>query len=96
VEFELRQNYPNPFNPNTMIEYSLAQSGEVTLEILNMLGEKIATLRNEKQAAGNYLLSWNGKDRLGNEIASGIYFYRLTIKSKNFNHSFSRKMVKLQ
>jgi bacillopeptidase F (M6 metalloprotease family) len=95
-EFELRQNYPNPFNPNTMIEYNLAQSGEVTLEILNMLGEKIATLRNEKQAAGNYSLSWNGKDKLGNEVASGIYFYRLIIKGKNFNHSFSRKMVKLQ
>ncbi|MCI0494281.1 T9SS type A sorting domain-containing protein, partial [candidate division KSB1 bacterium] len=95
-EFELRQNYPNPFNPNTMIEYNLAQSGEVKLEILNMLGEKIATLRNEKQAAGNYSLSWNGKDKLGNEVASGIYFYRLIIKGKNFNHSFSRKMVKLQ
>lgn len=94
--FELRQNYPNPFNPATTIEYSLPQPGEVTLSIVNLLGEQLIALVDERQAAGSYSLAWNGKDKDGNEVASGIYFYRFTVKGKNFNHSFSRKMVKLQ
>jgi hypothetical protein len=94
--FELDQNYPNPFNPETRIQYRLAKAGEVTLEIFNLLGEKVTTLVNEKQKAGAYFTSWQGKDKLGNEATSGVYFYRLMIKDKNFNHSFTRKMVKLQ
>jgi len=93
---ELRPNYPNPFNPATRIPYRLAQTGEVTLEIFNLIGEKLTTLVNEQQAAGSYSVSWNGKNKFGKEVASGIYFYRLMVKGKNFNHTFTRKMVKLQ
>jgi len=94
--FELDQNYPNPFNPETRIQYRLAKAGEVTLEIFNLLGEKVYTLAKEKQTTGTYSVSWQGKDKLDNEVSSGVYFYRLMIKGKNFNRFFTRKMVKLQ
>lgn len=66
------------------------------MAIVNLLGEEIAILLKEKQAAGNYSFSWNGKDKLGNEVASGIYFCRLIFKDKNVQRLMSRKMVKLQ
>ena len=94
--FELGQNFPNPFNPETKIQYHLARAGEVTLEIFNLLGKKIKTLVNEKQAGGTYSVFWQGQDDVNNNVASGVYFYRLMIKGKNFDHSFTRKMVKLQ
>ena len=53
-------------------------------------------LVNEKQDAGFYTVPWNGNDKFGKEVASGVYFYRLLIKVKNFDYTFTRKMVKLQ
>jgi hypothetical protein len=94
--FELGQNFPNPFNPDTKIQYSLAQAGEVRLDIFNLLGEKVATLVNENQNAGFHFVLWQGKDDRNNNVSSGVYFYRLMINEKIFNHSFTRKMVKLQ
>ncbi len=94
--FELEQNYPNPFNAETQIQYRIAQAGEVTLEIFNLLGRKITALINEKQIAGLYSVIWKGKDKFGTEVASGVYFYRLTIKVENLNRSFTKEMVKLQ
>jgi hypothetical protein len=76
-EFELRQNYPNPFNPNTVIEYALPKSAHVTIEIYNLLGQKINVLVDEDQKVGFYRLGWDGKDKDGGELASGIYFYRI-------------------
>ncbi len=96
ITFELGQNFPNPFNPETKMQYSLAQAGEVRLEVFNLLGEKVATLVNEKQNAGFHSILWQGKDDRNNNVSSGVYFYRLIIKGKDFNHSFNRKMVKLQ
>ncbi len=71
--FALHQNYPNPFNPVTTIEYQIAATGNVKLEIFNILGQKVATLVNRRQLPGSYQLVFNGRD-----LASGIYFYRLT------------------
>jgi hypothetical protein len=76
-DFSLSQNYPNPFNPSTVIEYSLPQSAHVTIEIYNLLGQKINILVNEDQKVGFYRLDWDGKDKQGNELASGVYFYRI-------------------
>ncbi|MDW7680883.1 MAG: FlgD immunoglobulin-like domain containing protein, partial [bacterium] len=95
-KFELVQNYPNPFNPQTRIQYQLARPAEVRLEIFNLLGKKVITLVNEKQPAGIHSTSWDGRDATGNQAASGVYFYRLLVKDKGNNHSFTRKMVKLQ
>ncbi len=75
--FELQQNFPNPFNPETVISYSLSRPSPVTLSIYNLLGQEITTLANETQAAGTHSIVWNGRDRDGRPVASGVYFYRL-------------------
>jgi PKD repeat protein len=71
--FSLEQNYPNPFNPATTIKYSIPSSGQVTLKIFDALGEQVALLINEYRQAGNYILSFDGKN-----LSSGVYFYQLT------------------
>jgi len=75
-EFELLQNYPNPFNPATTIRFSLAVGGFVTLKILNLRGQEIATLLHEHLAPGNHETTWHAGDQ-----ASGIYFYILNMKN---------------
>ena len=76
-DFSLSQNYPNPFNPSTVIEYSLPQSAHVIIEIYNLLGQKVNILVDEDQKVGFYRVDWDGKDKQGNELASGVYFYRI-------------------
>jgi hypothetical protein len=76
-EFKLIQNYPNPFNPETTIRFELPRNFHITLEIYNLLGQKIVTLFNGNKATGSYSLKWDGKDQKGNDVASGIYFYKL-------------------
>jgi hypothetical protein len=71
-EFDLKQNYPNPFNPSTTIEFSLPQSGFVTLKVYNNLGEEVSTLKSGYFSAGNYKTLWNAAG-----LPSGIYFYQL-------------------
>jgi len=75
--FLLKQNYPNPFNPTTTITYEIPKASEVNLTIYNTLGQKIRTLINRKQNAGKHEVIWDGKDEIGNEVASGIYLYQL-------------------
>lgn len=79
----LKQNYPNPFNPRTTIAYSIpnvgAQPAEVTLEIYNILGERIKALVNERQYPGRYRVEWDGTDNDGNEVSSGVYFYNIKL-----------------
>ncbi len=75
--FRLNQNYPNPFNPETFIVYELPSAIDVTLDVYNALGQKIATLADGEQQAGRHRIRWNGKDDAGRQAASGVYFYRL-------------------
>jgi subtilisin family serine protease len=69
---ELLQNYPNPFNPATSFRYRLAESGFVTCKVYDLLGREVATLVSERQAAGEYTVTWNAAGE-----PSGVYFYRL-------------------
>ena len=85
--FELSQNYPNPFNPSTQINYSLPQSGMVTLSVYNLLGQEVAGLVNEQKEAGTYITTWNAQN-----CPSGIYFYRLTAGS----NTMTRKLLLLR
>ncbi|HMK38529.1 MAG TPA: T9SS type A sorting domain-containing protein [Bacteroidota bacterium] len=71
-EFSLRQNYPNPFNPVTIIRYDLPVAANTRLTVFNTLGQLVATLVNEKQQPGPYLVQFDGS-----ALASGTYFYRL-------------------
>ena len=75
--FELQQNYPNPFNPSTTIQYSLAKSSFIKLNIYNLLGQKIRTLQNSFQTAGEHSLVWDATDEKNNPVVSGMFFYRL-------------------
>lgn len=73
LRFELSQNYPNPFNSTTVIEYALPVSSRVTLDVHNILGQKVVNLVDEFQQAGYRSVTWYAP-----EVASGIYFYKLT------------------
>jgi hypothetical protein len=75
--YELSQNYPNPFNPDTEICYQLPEACHVTLKIYNLLGQEIRILVNQRQVAGNYIVHWDGRDVQGQNLASGIYLYRI-------------------
>ena len=79
----LLTNYPNPFNPETWIPYELAKPATVTLRIYTMSGVLVRTLNLGHQPAGNYqqrsrAAYWDGKNELGESVASGVYFYTLT------------------
>jgi fibronectin type 3 domain-containing protein len=94
VEFALHQNYPNPFNPQTKISYGVGHSGEVSLVIYNVLGQKIRTLVNEAQSIGLQEAVWDGRNELGQQVASGVYFYRLHVNSRGEQLFMqSKKMV---
>jgi hypothetical protein len=71
-EIGLLQNYPNPFNAQTTISYSLQQAGPVTLSIYNIMGQKVATLFDGVQQAGEHKVVWDAGD-----VTSGVYFGRL-------------------
>jgi hypothetical protein len=79
--FSLKQNYPNPFNKSTVIEYEISTPlpMRTVLEIYNILGEKVVTLVDKHQSSGFYRTSWDGRDGVGTEVASGIYLCQLKI-----------------
>lgn len=75
--FRLEQNVPNPFNSDTVIRFALPERTEVALGIYNLLGQKVATLVQGTRSSGTYQVHWDGRDQEGNDLASGIYLYRL-------------------
>lgn len=77
-DFALSQNYPNPFNPSTEIEFSVPRSSEVSLAVYDVLGRQVKLVLDEDMAAGAYAVDWGGTDDSGQQVASGVYFYRLT------------------
>ncbi len=92
--YVLNQNYPNPFNPETTISYAIPKSGLVTVNVYNLLGQKIVTLENSRQAAGVYTLHWNGRDAFGAQVSSGIYLVKIQVKnSKGVAFQSIKKMT---
>jgi hypothetical protein len=90
----LAQNYPNPFNPPTTIKYSIKERAHITLKIYNVAGQLVKTLVDEVQnpRISGYTILWNGKNNAGQQISSGVYFYRLVTK----DFTKTRKMVLLK
>ncbi|MBD3258709.1 T9SS type A sorting domain-containing protein, partial [candidate division GN15 bacterium] len=75
---KLSQNVPNPFNPETRISFSLSTASEVRLEVFNVIGQRVTTLIHGGYPAGEHQVVWRGTDDRGNQVASGIYLYRLS------------------
>jgi hypothetical protein len=90
--FELSQNYPNPFNPITAIRYSLRRPSQVNITVFNLLGQEVKILENGFQSPGAYETTWDGTNRTGEQVASGIYFYRI----KAGDNVETRKMLLLK
>ena len=92
TSFRLHQNYPNPFNPSTEISYQLPAEGFVSLKIYNTLGQEIRTLVDGTQSSGLYKVIWDGKNRYGQAVPSGVYLYRL--ETNSFTKTMKMIMMK--
>ena len=76
--FALHQNYPNPFNPVTEIQFDVPKESQVTLTIYNIMGQEVTTLTNSTLKAGFHSVRWDGTNGLGEQVSTGLYFYRLS------------------
>jgi len=83
-QFALQQNHPNPFNPTTDLSYSLPREGHVRLDVFNVLGRLVATLVDEQQGPGYYVVTWDAS-----RYASGVYLYRISMDG----YSATKKML---
>ena len=97
AETELLHNYPNPFNPETWIPYRLAEDAFVTLTIYDQTGQVVRTIDVGHQIASVYesrskAIYWDGRNGLGEQVASGVYFYHLSAG----DYSATRKMLILK
>ena len=75
--FTLLQNYPNPFNPTTTISYDLPEQTTVRLIVFDIQGREVIRLQNAEKAGGNYEVQWNGMDKSGSPVSTGMYLCRL-------------------
>lgn len=87
----LSQNYPNPFNPTTVIPFTLPSSSKIKLDVYNINGQKVETLASGTYAEGQHMVQFNGDN-----LASGVYFYRLFVKTANKTVVKRRKMILLK
>jgi len=93
-DFQLDQNFPNPLalnlgQTNTMIQFHIPAKETVTIHIFNTLGQLVLILANKTYEPGIHQVSWDGKDRLGNLVPSGIYYYKFS----SGNHNQIKRMI---
>ena len=82
-DFQLGEAYPNPFNGSATIQFAIATSGNVRLEIFNLMGQKIRTLVSDRKEAGSHSIAWDGKNDFGQHVGSGIYLYQMSVNDYN-------------
>ena len=87
--FSLEQNYPNPFNLSTTIRFGIPEASHVKLEVYNLLGQHVTTLKDGNLEPGYHTVFWDGNDKNRSEVASGVYFFRLNAGE----FTFSKKMM---
>ena len=90
--YALEQNYPNPFNPSTTITFSLPKSGHARVDVYDVLGKHVTTLIDENMGSGNFRVTWDGSDKNGARVSSGMYIYRMV--SGSFSMTKKMLMVK--
>ncbi len=98
VVYDLSQNYPNPFNPTTTIRFALPRASTVRLTVYNVLGQEVAILADEVRPAGYHTVVWNGTNRSGTSVSSGVYIFRIAAHEVGGGASFTqlKKMVLLK
>ncbi len=82
-QFALYQNYPNPFNPTTVIAFEVDRPATVTLEIYNILGEKVRTAMYSQVIVGHHQVEWDGTSASGQPVSSGVYFAKLQMDDRS-------------
>ncbi|MDP1676049.1 MAG: LamG-like jellyroll fold domain-containing protein [Bacteroidota bacterium] len=92
--FSLENAYPNPFNPSTTIRFTVPFDSKVTLNIYNILGQRVSTLFNGQVNAGTYTTVWNAGNSISS-AASGVYFYRIEATGSNGEHFSATKKLML-
>lgn len=75
--FDLSQNYPNPFNPMTVINYAIPRTTEVTFVIYDLIGREVMRWESDKIEAGYHSIRWDGRNKRGAQVSSGVYIYRI-------------------
>ncbi|MDP2886215.1 MAG: FlgD immunoglobulin-like domain containing protein [Ignavibacteria bacterium] len=83
-------NYPNPFNPSTTIKYELPKDASVKMEIYDVMGRRVKTLLDGSKSAGYYSVTWNGRNELGRDVASGVYLCRFVASPTNGEKPFTK------
>lgn len=92
LKYELHQNYPNPFNPSTTIKYDLKNDGKVSLVIYDIIGREVIKLVDWNEEAGYKSVTWDGRNKTGSQISSGVYFY--TLRTGDFVKTVKMVFVK--
>jgi len=87
ASFALHQNYPNPFNPSTTLRFDLPVATDIHIVVYDLLGQEVVRLVEQRMEAGYHQLVWNGRDRRGRELPTGMYIvlmmtpeYRKSVK----------------
>lgn len=94
TEFALLQNYPNPFNPSTTVKFALPEASRVTIEVYNLLGQRVTTLVSDAMPAGFHSVKWDGTSGAGQQVGSGVYFVRFAATAADGRaHTDVRKAV---
>lgn len=77
TEFRLGENYPNPFNPSTTFRYTIPEEATVSIAIFNILGQEVYSRTVDQVSPGSYTFTWDGTNHFGQQVTSGVYFYRV-------------------
>ncbi|WP_337865436.1 FG-GAP-like repeat-containing protein [Ignavibacterium sp.] len=93
-DYRLYQNYPNPFNPETKVKFALPNTSDVKIKVYNILGKEIKEIMNETRQSGEYEITWNGTDKSGDKVPSGVYFITMFAIPDSGEASSFQKTIK--
>lgn len=91
-KFKIHQNYPNPFNSSTTFKYQVPEEEQLNITVYNIRGEKVKAIVNKTTSPGYYKIRWNGKNKYGEKVSSGLYIVRM--RAESFNQNIKLTYVK--